>query len=90
MGSVVGERFVRAVQTALHEHIPFICFAASGGARMQEALVSLMQMAKTSAVLTRLAEHGIPYLSVLTIPPPAASPPAWRCWATSISPNPRR
>ncbi len=68
MGSVVGERFVRAAQTALHEHIPFICFAASGGARMQEALVSLMQMAKTSAALTRLAEHGVPYLSVLTHP----------------------
>lgn len=68
MGSVVGERFVRAAQTALHEHIPFICFCASGGARMQEALVSLMQMAKTSAVLTRLAENGAPYLSVLTHP----------------------
>ena len=68
MGSVVGERFVRAAQTALHEHIPFICFAASGGARMQEALVSLMQMAKTSAALTRLAEHGVLYLSVLTHP----------------------
>ncbi|HAS50242.1 MAG TPA: acetyl-CoA carboxylase carboxyl transferase subunit beta [Gammaproteobacteria bacterium] len=68
MGSVVGERFVRAAQTALHEHIPFICFTASGGARMQEALTSLMQMAKTSAALTRLAEHGIPYISVLTHP----------------------
>lgn len=68
MGSVVGERFVRAAQIALNEHIPFICFAASGGARMQEALVSLMQMAKTSAVLTRLTEHGVPYLSVLTHP----------------------
>jgi acetyl-CoA carboxylase carboxyl transferase subunit beta len=68
MGSVVGERFVRAVQIALNEHIPLICFSASGGARMQEALVSLMQMAKTSAALTRLAEHGIPYISVLTHP----------------------
>lgn len=68
MGSVVGERFARAAQTALNMHIPFICFAASGGARMQEALVSLMQMAKTSAVLTRLAEQGVPYLSVLTNP----------------------
>lgn len=68
MGSVVGERFVRAAQTALHEHIPFICFCASGGARMQEALVSLMQMAKTSAALARLAENGVPYLSVLTHP----------------------
>lgn len=68
MGSVVGERFVRAARTALHEHIPFICFTASGGARMQEALVSLMQMAKTSAALARLAEHGVPYISVLTHP----------------------
>jgi len=68
MGSVVGERFVRAAQMALNEHIPFICFSASGGARMQEALVSLMQMAKTSAALARLAEHGVPYLSVLTHP----------------------
>ncbi len=68
MGSVVGERFVRAAQAALQEHIPFICFTASGGARMQEALVSLMQMAKTSAALTRLAEHGVPYIVVLTHP----------------------
>ena len=68
MGSVVGERFVRAAQIALNEHVPFICFSASGGARMQEALVSLMQMAKTSAVLARLAEHGVPYISVLTDP----------------------
>jgi acetyl-CoA carboxylase carboxyl transferase subunit beta len=68
MGSVVGERFARAAQTALHEHIPFICFTASGGARMQEALVSLMQMAKTSAVLMRLAEHSVPYVVVLTNP----------------------
>ncbi len=68
MGSVVGERFVRAVQIALNEHLPLICFSASGGARMQEALVSLMQMAKTSAALARLAEHGIPYISVLTHP----------------------
>jgi acetyl-CoA carboxylase carboxyl transferase subunit beta len=68
MGSVVGERFVRAAQIALNEHIPFICFSASGGARMQEALVSLMQMAKTSAALARLAEHGVPYLSVMTHP----------------------
>ncbi len=68
MGSVVGERFARAARTALHEHIPFICFTASGGARMQEALVSLMQMAKTSAVLMRLAEHGVPYVVVLTNP----------------------
>jgi acetyl-CoA carboxylase carboxyl transferase subunit beta len=68
MGAVVGERFVRAVNLALKEKCPFICFSASGGARMQEALFSLMQMAKTSAALARLAEAGIPYISVLTDP----------------------
>ncbi len=68
MGSVVGERFVRAVAVCLEKEIPFVCFSASGGARMQEALLSLMQMAKTSAALTRMAEKGIPYVSVLTDP----------------------
>jgi acetyl-CoA carboxylase carboxyl transferase subunit beta len=68
MGAVVGERFVRGVNTCLEENIPFICFSASGGARMQEALFSLMQMAKTSAALARLSEAGIPYISVLTDP----------------------
>ncbi|MBI2800533.1 MAG: acetyl-CoA carboxylase carboxyltransferase subunit beta [Gammaproteobacteria bacterium] len=68
MGSVVGERFVRGVRRAIEERIPFICFAASGGARMQEALVSLMQMAKTSAVLADLKQHRLPYISVLTDP----------------------
>ena len=68
MGSVVGERFLQAATTALEEKIPFVCFSASGGARMQEALFSLMQMAKTSAVLTKLAKHKIPYISVLTDP----------------------
>ncbi len=68
MGSVVGERFLLAANTALEEKIPFICFSASGGARMQEALFSLMQMAKTSAVLARLANNRIPYISVLTDP----------------------
>ena len=68
MGSVVGERFVRGAQIAMAEKLPFICFSASGGARMQEALFSLMQMAKTSAVLTRMAEQGVPYISVLTDP----------------------
>lgn len=68
MGSVVGERFVRGAQVAMEEKIPFVCFAGSGGARMQEALFSLMQMAKTSAVLTRMAEKGIPFISVLTDP----------------------
>ncbi len=68
MGAVVGERFVRAVETCLAEGIPLVCFAASGGARMQEALISLMQMAKTSAALGRMARKGIPYVSVLTDP----------------------
>lgn len=68
MGSVVGERFVRAVDVCLEERIPLVCFSASGGARMQEALYSLMQMAKTSAALTRLGNQGIPFLSVLTDP----------------------
>jgi len=68
MGSVVGERFVRAVNICIEKRIPLICFSASGGARMQEALFSLMQMAKTSAALARLSESGIPYISVLTDP----------------------
>jgi acetyl-CoA carboxylase carboxyl transferase subunit beta len=68
MGSVVGERFVRAVDTCLDQEIPLVCFSASGGARMQEALLSLMQMAKTSAALARLSRRGIPYISVLTDP----------------------
>jgi len=68
MGSVVGERFVRGVQVALEQQCPFICFAASGGARMQEGLLSLMQMAKTSAALTQLSEAKLPFLSVLTDP----------------------
>lgn len=68
MGSVVGEKFVRAVDVALGNARPFICFTASGGARMQEGLFSLMQMAKTSAALARLAERGLPYISVLTHP----------------------
>jgi len=68
MGSVVGERFLRAATAALEDKVPFICFSASGGARMQEALFSLMQMAKTSAVLAKLAKNRIPYISVLTDP----------------------
>lgn len=68
MGSAVGEKFVQAVNTAADRNIPFICFTASGGARMQEGLVSLFQMAKTSACLTRLAKHGVPYITVLTNP----------------------
>lgn len=68
MGSVVGERFVRGVNVCLQENIPLVCFSASGGARMQEGLMSLMQMAKTSAALARLSSHNIPYISVLTDP----------------------
>lgn len=68
MGSVVGERFVRAANVCLEEEIPLVNFSASGGARMQEALFSLMQMAKTSAVLAKLSDRGIPFISVLTDP----------------------
>ena len=68
MGSVVGERFVRGVHTAIEQKVPFICFTATGGARMQEGLLSLMQMAKTNASLTRLAKKGLPFISVLTDP----------------------
>jgi acetyl-CoA carboxylase carboxyl transferase subunit beta len=68
MGAIVGERFVRAANYALENRCPMICFAASGGARMQEALISLMQMAKTSAALGRLRAAGLPYISVMTHP----------------------
>ncbi len=68
MGSVVGERFVRAVNVCLEHNLPLICFAASGGARMQEALFSLMQMAKTSAALEKMRQAGLPFISVLTDP----------------------
>lgn len=68
MGYAVGEKFTRAANLALEERRPFICFSATGGARMQEALISLMQMAKTSAVLERLSAAGVPYISVMTDP----------------------
>lgn len=68
MGSVVGERFVRGVRYCIEHRRPFICFTASGGARMQEALFSLLQMAKTSSALAELAEAGLPYVSVMTDP----------------------
>ncbi len=68
MGSVVGERFVRGVDTAMENDIPLVCFSASGGARMQEALFSLMQMAKTSAALARMSRRGLPFISVMTDP----------------------
>lgn len=68
MGSVVGAKFVQAAEKAIELNCPFVCFSASGGARMQEALFSLMQMAKTSAVLARMREKGVPFISVLTDP----------------------
>ncbi len=68
MGSVVGERFVRGVQVCVEQRLPFLCFTATGGARMQEGLFSLMQMAKTCAALTRLGEARLPFISVLTDP----------------------
>ncbi len=68
MGYVVGERFTRAAHIALEKKIPLVCFSATGGARMQEALISLMQMAKTSAVIEKLKINRIPYISVMTDP----------------------
>ena len=68
MGSVVGERFVQGVNAALEKRCPMVCFAASGGARMQESLFSLMQMAKTSAALQRMSRRGLPFISVMTDP----------------------
>jgi acetyl-CoA carboxylase carboxyl transferase subunit beta len=68
MGAVVGERFVQAVDHSLYNRAPLVCFAASGGARMQEGIISLMQMAKTSAALGRLRKANVPYVSILTDP----------------------
>lgn len=68
MGSVVGERFVRGVRTCIEQRLPFVCFTATGGARMQEGLFSLMQMAKTCAVLTELSREKLPFISILTDP----------------------
>jgi acetyl-CoA carboxylase carboxyl transferase subunit beta len=68
MGSVVGERFVRGAQMAIDQKVPFICIAATGGARMQESLLSLLQMSKTTSMLTLLAKARLPYISVLTDP----------------------
>lgn len=68
MGSVVGERFVRGVEACLEHNLPYVCFTASGGARMQEGLLSLMQMAKTTAALTKLSARKLPFISVLTDP----------------------
>ncbi len=68
MGSVVGERFVRGVQTALEQKVPFVCITATGGARMQEGLLSLMQMTKTTAMIAKLGEAKLPFISVLADP----------------------
>lgn len=68
MGAAVGERFVRAINLCLDRHLPLVCFSASGGVRMQEALISLFQMSKTSAALAKLSEARLPYVSVLTDP----------------------
>ena len=68
MGSVVGERFVRGAQTALEQKVPFICITATGGARMQEGLLSLLQMGKTTSMLTKLAAARLPFISILTDP----------------------
>jgi acetyl-CoA carboxylase carboxyl transferase subunit beta len=68
MGSVVGERFVRGVRAAIEQQVPFMCITASGGARMQEGLFSLMQMAKTTAAVTQLAQHKLPFITLLTDP----------------------
>lgn len=68
MGYAVGEKFTRAANLALEKNIPYVCFSASGGARMQEALISLMQMAKTSAVIERMRRQGVPFISVMTDP----------------------
>lgn len=68
MGSVVGERFLRGVNVALEHQLPFLCITASGGARMQEGLLSLMQMSKTTAAVTRLARHQLPFITLLTDP----------------------
>jgi acetyl-CoA carboxylase carboxyl transferase subunit beta len=68
MGYAVGEKFTRAAHLAMEENVPLVCFSASGGARMQEALISLMQMAKTSAVIERMKFSGVPYISVMTDP----------------------
>ena len=68
MGSVVGERFVRGVKEAMARKVPFICITASGGARMQEGMLSLMQMARTTAAINRVKEKGLPYISIFTDP----------------------
>jgi len=90
MGSVAGEKLTRLAERALAERAALVLVSASGGARMQEGILSLMQMAKVSAALGRLADAGLPYVSVLTTRPRAASPRRWRCSAISTSRSPER
>jgi len=90
MGSVVGERFVRGVKAAVEQQQPFICITASGGARMQEGLFSLMQMAKTTAAATQLARQGLPSSPSSPTRPWAASLPPSPSSAMSSSPSPAR
>ncbi|MEE3003148.1 MAG: acetyl-CoA carboxylase, carboxyltransferase subunit beta [Pseudomonadota bacterium] len=68
MGAGVGEKFVRGIEFAIEKRVPFVCFCSSGGARMQEGVISLMQMAKTSAAIAKLAKHNLPYITILTNP----------------------
>ncbi|MGR2668763.1 acetyl-CoA carboxylase carboxyltransferase subunit beta [Vibrio campbellii] len=90
MGSVVGAKFVEAVDIAIEENRGLVCFSACGGARMQESLMALMQMAKTSAALDRLSRAGLPYISVLTDQTFGGVSAASQCWETSISVNQRQ
>jgi acetyl-CoA carboxylase carboxyl transferase subunit beta len=87
MGSVVGERFKRAVDHCIEKGAPLVCFSSSGGARMQEALFSLLQMAKTSASLARLSQAHLPFISVMTDPTTGGVSPASPCSATSTWPS---
>lgn len=88
MSAAVGEKITLAIEFAAKSRLPLILFAASGGARMQEGILSLMQMAKTSAALARFCEKGLLYISVLTDPTTAASPPASPPWVISFWRNP--
>jgi len=81
MGAVMGEKITRAVERSMADRVPLIIVSASGGARMQEGAVSLMQMAKISSALMRLDEARVPYISVLTDPPPAVYRRVSPCWA---------
>ena len=90
MGSVVGERFVRVVQVAIEQKQPYLCFTSTGGARMQEGLLSLVQMAKTTASLTELSERGLPFITILTDPTMGGVSASFAMLGTSSSPSRRR